>query len=190
MSDRQDEVLNSIDTALAQCICGRPVPENGPSLDYCSDVCQYRFIARQAGVEPDPELLYPIPAADTDGRRINAAVNTWVSRSANNLPFDYYDDSLYMEQPVRSWSITVPMRNISIDNDGLREIVARLETDVPPRRPVDRFSVTRAAGSDSIPVCLSPAEAMIPGPNGPIHVRGAYGDQPMQVTGIDPDDVD
>ena len=44
--------------------------------------------------------------------------------------------------------------------------------------------------SDAILVRLSPAEAAIPGPNGPIHIRGAYGDEPMQVTEIDLDDIE
>ena len=37
---------------------------------------------------------------------------------------------------------------------------------------------------------LSPAEPIILGPNGPIHIRGAYGDEPVQVTEIDPDDIE
>ena len=61
--------------------------------------------------------------------------------------------------------------------------------------PVDarRLHLNRtvqSASSDSIPVRISPAEAVIPGPNGPIHIRGAYGDEPMQVTEIDPDDIE
>jgi len=46
-----DEVLSSIDTELTKCICGNPIPENGVSLDYCSDVCQYRYYAGQSGAD-------------------------------------------------------------------------------------------------------------------------------------------
>ena len=59
-----------------------------------------------------------------------------------------------------------------------------------PVRPSDRFSFTRATSSHSVPARLSPAEAMIPGPNGPLHIRGAYGDQPMQVAAIELDDIE
>lgn len=47
------------------------------------------------------------------------------------------------------------------------------------------------SNSDSIPVRLSPAEALLPGPNGTaIHIRGAYGDQPTQITQLDLDDTE
>ena len=42
--------------------------------------------------------------------------------------------------------------------------------------------------SDSIRAHISPGEAMVPGPNGPLHIRGAYGEQPAQITEIDMDD--
>lgn len=48
----------------------------------------------------------------------------------------------------------------------------------------------QAVASEAIRVHLSPAESVIPGPNGPIHIRGAYGDQPAEVTEIDMDDLE
>jgi len=70
------------------------------------------------------------------------------------------------------------------------EATGRLYAHPPRRRPVDRFSFTRAATNDSIPVRISHAEAVIPGPNGPIHIRGAYGNEPAQITEIDLDDIE
>jgi hypothetical protein len=52
--------------------------------------------------------------------------------------------------------------------------------------PVEVFTGLSDAAR-SLPVHISPAEAMIPGPNRPIHIRGAYDDQPAQVTEIDLD---
>jgi len=46
------------------------------------------------------------------------------------------------------------------------------------------------SNSDSIPVQLSPAESVVPGPNGPLHIRHAYGDQPMEITEIDMEDLE
>jgi hypothetical protein len=46
------------------------------------------------------------------------------------------------------------------------------------------------SSSDAILARLSPAEAIIPGPNGPIHIRDAYGDEPMQVTEINHDHIE
>lgn len=47
------------------------------------------------------------------------------------------------------------------------------------------------SNGDSIPVRLSPAESAIPGPNGrPLHIRHAYGDQPVEITEIDMDDLE
>lgn len=48
----------------------------------------------------------------------------------------------------------------------------------------------RMHSSDSILFHASPGEAMIPGPNGPIHIRGAYGNEPAQITEIDLDDIE
>lgn len=44
--------------------------------------------------------------------------------------------------------------------------------------------------SDSVPAILSPAESVIPGPDGPIHIRHAYGDQPAEITQLDLDDTE
>ncbi|MEU5156772.1 hypothetical protein [Glycomyces sp. NPDC021274] len=44
---------------------------------------------------------------------------------------------------------------------------------------------------DSVPAQLSPGEAMLPGPHGTvIHIQGAYGDQPAEVTQISLDDIE
>lgn len=40
MSDRQNDVLAAIDAETTKCICGRTIPADGPSLDYCSEDCQ------------------------------------------------------------------------------------------------------------------------------------------------------
>jgi hypothetical protein len=50
----------------------------------------------------------------------------------------------------------------------------------------------RNGSSDSIPVRLSPGEACLPSPNPGmvIHVIESYGDEPMQVTEFDPDDLE
>lgn len=53
---------------------------------------------------------------------------------------------------------------------------------------VRAVTLQRGTDGESVPVHLSPGEAMVPGPNGPIHIRGAYGDQPAEVTEIDKDD--
>lgn len=126
MSDRQNDVLARIDAETAKCICGRTIPADGPSLDYCSDVCQYRYAAGQAGTEPDPELLYSIPPAETDGRAINAAVNSWVDSSSRRPSDVYWDETHHYtrQRPVDRYtmgrasyhnppsiSMRVPMRN-------------------------------------------------------------------------------
>jgi hypothetical protein len=225
VSDRQDEVLNSIDAALAQCICGQPIPENGPSLDYCSDVCQHRFDAGQAGIEPDPELLYPIPAADTDGRRINNAVNGWINGRPSDSYYGELEPYLSRRTPDRfsftraAGSDSIPARLsdptgpdlaattadwvhavLGGESDRLYPWQMRMLSDVISAGPGRLEIETRGRNvmgprgfirsGDSIPVHLSPGEAMIPGPNGPIHIRGAYGDLPMQVTEVDLDDMD
>jgi hypothetical protein len=69
---------------------------------------------------------------------------------------------------------------------GLRIVHDRPATGGPVRGPGFRTQGT----SDSIPAILSPGEAMLPGPGGPIHIRGAYGNQPMEVTQVDLDDIE
>jgi hypothetical protein len=107
MSDRQNDVLAAIDSQLAKCICGQPIPENGVSLDYCSDVCQYRYTAESVGAVPSGEMTYPIPPAETDGRAINAAVNTWISQGPGYCPPEYiWDDYEFTPEPFierRAW---------------------------------------------------------------------------------------
>lgn len=44
--------------------------------------------------------------------------------------------------------------------------------------------------SDSVRAYLSPAELVLPGPNGPLHIRGAYSGQPAEITEIDMDDLE
>lgn len=52
MSDRQNDVLAAIDAETTKCICGRTISADGPSLDYCSYECQYRYAA---GLDPITE---------------------------------------------------------------------------------------------------------------------------------------
>lgn len=91
MSDRMDDVLSSIDEALAKCICGNPIPENGPSLDYCSPACQRSYIN---GEEVFGTYPYPAVAAP-DGRALNEAVNSWVAASADHHPDTQSPDGMH-----------------------------------------------------------------------------------------------
>jgi hypothetical protein len=74
MSDRQNDVLARIDAETAKCICGRDIPTDGPSLDYCSDVCQYGYTARQAGAVSELEGAWRISHDVPDGRTLNEQV--------------------------------------------------------------------------------------------------------------------
>lgn len=60
-----------------------------------------------------------------------------------------------------------------------------LAFDGPVRGP-------RTANSDSIPARLSPGEACLPSPNPGkiIHIIESYGDEPMQVSEFDLDDLE
>jgi len=84
MSDRMNEVLAAIDAETAKCICGNDLTTDGVSLDYCSDVCQYRYYADRSGAEP--LYLNPVDHGPTDGRRINEEVNDWWARSSGHHP--------------------------------------------------------------------------------------------------------
>lgn len=90
MSDRTETVLADIDAELDKCICGNPIPENGPSLDYCSPDCQRRYIIGEAAPGP-----WPYPAAATDGRALNEAVNSWVAASADHHPDSHGADGAH-----------------------------------------------------------------------------------------------
>lgn len=39
-----DAVLGRIDAVLGSCICGEPLTERNPSLDYCSEDCQEEWL--------------------------------------------------------------------------------------------------------------------------------------------------
>jgi hypothetical protein len=81
-----------------------------------------------------------------------------------------------------------PLEQITIDLTRERIITqSEARTWVARANP---GAVRGPISSDAILAHLSPGEAMIPGPNGPIHIRGAYGDQPMQVTEVDLDDLE
>jgi len=86
MSDRQNDVLAAIDAETAKCICGNTIPADGPSLDYCSDVCQYGYTAQQAGTEPDDEFTFHINQGPTDGHTINEEVNAWFEQTTGRRP--------------------------------------------------------------------------------------------------------
>lgn len=82
MSDRFNDVLAAIDAETAKCICGRTVPADGPSLDYCSLPCQYRYAASLVGTTPDYENQYQADDEITDGREIVAEVARELARPA------------------------------------------------------------------------------------------------------------
>ena len=90
MTDQTETVLNHIDAALNTCVCGDPIPENGPSPDYCNETCQYEYTAAIVGAEPDPELTIPLPPAETNGHAINTEANTWITDTAA----DYEEEPL------------------------------------------------------------------------------------------------
>ena len=69
-----EDVLAAIDAETAKCICGNPIPASGPSIDYCSLPCQYRYAAGLVGTTPDYENLYDADDETTDGRAINEEV--------------------------------------------------------------------------------------------------------------------
>jgi hypothetical protein len=70
VTNRLDDVLAAIDAETAKCICGRPVPADGPSLDYCSLPCQYRWTANLVGSEPASDTVYDAADEITSGREI------------------------------------------------------------------------------------------------------------------------
>ncbi|MEU5157329.1 hypothetical protein [Glycomyces sp. NPDC021274] len=77
-----DAVLGRIDAVITACICGRTIPTDGPSLDYCSLPCQYRYAAGLPVYEP----AHDVWRGATDGRTINAEVNAWFRASSNDHP--------------------------------------------------------------------------------------------------------
>ena len=93
MTDQTETVLNHIDAALNTCVCGDPIPENGPSPDYCNETCQYEYTAAIVGAEPDPELTYPLPPAETNGHTINDEANAWIA-ATGEAPVECPPDSL------------------------------------------------------------------------------------------------
>lgn len=94
MSDRQNDVLAAIDVETVKCICGRPVPDDGPSLDYCSPECQYGH----AGPRGSHRLGHGIP----DGRTLNELV----ARSlTNTIPIgEHYQDAMHSDASNRRWT--------------------------------------------------------------------------------------
>lgn len=56
----------------------------------------------------------------------------------------------------------------------------------------DAGGVTTDHDGQSIQACLSPGEACLPSPNPGmvLHIIESYGDEPMQVTEFDPDDLE
>jgi hypothetical protein len=82
MSNRLDDVLSTIDAETAKCICGHPLPANGPSLDYCSLPCQYRWTATLVGTEPAGDTIYDADDEITDGREIVQQVARELAQAA------------------------------------------------------------------------------------------------------------
>lgn len=94
MSDRLNDILAAIDAETAKCICGRPVPANGPSLDYCSLPCQYRYTAGLVGSTQDYDTLAPSSDSTTDGRTINAQAARGLATPAAAAIGDYGCDAM------------------------------------------------------------------------------------------------
>jgi hypothetical protein len=165
MSDRQQEVLNAIDLALDG--CDEDWTVSGDAMRWQPaearhDRSDERQMLRQRMA--DQAALYGgVTAIVRDAEIVEVLDGARVEHSA----------------------------------DGSYTVYGELEPYLTRRMP-DRFSFSIrdgqngpvVASSDSIPVCLSPAEAIVPGPNGPIHIRGAYGDEPMQVTEVDLGDIE
>ncbi len=104
MSDRMNDVLAAIDAVTTQCICGRPVPENGPSLDYCSDVCQYGYTARGAGAASELEGAWRISHDVPDGRTLNEQVARELARPALPGVGEHYADAMHSDSSTRDWN--------------------------------------------------------------------------------------
>lgn len=132
MSDRMNDALTEINAETAKCICGRPVPESGPSLDYCSLDCQYGFFAGldrvASGFENHTAKAIP------DGRTINNQVSNWIEQSRE-------------ARPDMNWASASTTLHNDIDR-GPSAIEPRVELFPSPRpgEPVDI-----AAGVDLTP---------------------------------------
>jgi hypothetical protein len=97
----------------------------------------------------------------------------------------------YFAERLHPWQMRM-LSDVISAGPGRLEIETRGRNVMGPRglRNAIGGPVRGPGSSDAIPVRLSPGEAMVLGPNGPIHIRGAYGDQPMQVTEVDLDDTE
>lgn len=86
--------------------------------------------------------------------------------------------------------------SMSFDSNGDLALVALLNPDLTMRitsiRELNPVRVPRPAGSDSIRARLSPGEACLPSPNHGLvlHIIESYGDEPMQVTEFNPNDLE
>jgi hypothetical protein len=115
VSDRQQEVLNAIDLAVAQCICGNEVPPDGASLDYCSPACQYGY----SGPRDTYRLGHGLP----DGRTLNEQVARELERSE---PIgEHYADAMRAEATPEI-DLTSQIRSVTVSTSGLTEATQRL----------------------------------------------------------------
>jgi hypothetical protein len=166
VSDRQNEILNAIDATLSGYTDSDPVSSDAmrwsPAESSHNRTDERQVLRQQLA---DQAALYGQVTAIVRGGEIAEVLDGSRVEQHPDGSYTIHDESQYFDRTGQLYPH-------------------------PPRRPTDRFSFTRPASSDSIPARLSPGEAMIPGPNGPIHIRGAYGDQPMQVTEVDLDDIE
>lgn len=162
MSDRQNEVLNAIDATLSGYTDSDPVSSDA-----------MRWSPREGN---DEELT----ATEATMRRIgDGAV-----RAGRTLAEGFQAATQALSggaDRLHPWQ----MRMLS---DVISAGPGRLELETRGRNVMGPRGFIRSG--DSIPAHLSPGESMISGPNGPIHIRGAYGDEPMQVTEVDLDDIE
>jgi hypothetical protein len=192
VSDRFNDVLAAIDAETARCICGNHVPTDGASLDYCSPACQYGYSG--------PRDTYRLGQGIPDGPTLNQQVAQHLS---NTTPIgDNYRDAMdwaageTVEAPdpaaeMADWMEATTGNRLQPHQVQMLSSVLALGDARPVFETRGRNVMgPRMHSSDSIPAVLSPAEAVVSGPNGLIHIQGAYGDEPMQVTELDLDAIE
>jgi hypothetical protein len=218
VSDRQNEVLNAIDATLSGYTDSDPVSsdamrwspredeeqtievEGGAKVTFFSN--GYSILDEHLYVEATGHLYPHPPRRPVDQFSLTRAA------SSDSIPALLSNPAEGNEEPnpagpdlaatTADWVHAVlggeadrlhpwQMRMLS---DVISAGPGRLELETRGRNVMGPRGFIRSGDSDSIPVHISPGEAMIPGPNGLIHIRGAYGDEPMQVTEVDLDDIE
>jgi hypothetical protein len=113
VSDRMNDVLAAIDAETAKCICGNPIPADGASLDYCSDVCQYRFATGQ----PIAGVPRPIPQRVQTGREINRQVADNLAGAAPYGAVGHFHDAMRENAATAAPAAMRAPRNISVPDE-------------------------------------------------------------------------